>query len=195
LILLAKRNYQGALSSTNQWWSAHWGDYFTGTYTSPQLLSADPQLPQGVYDAPADTVYCGNVPLDDLNAHYCPAGDYVAFDVDILNWSLTLGDAFIYLVVAHEWGHAIQARLDPSLVQVRYELQADCFAGAEIQGAVNDGLVVLEPGDDQELYNSLVAVADASPWTNVNDHGNADERIAAYSNGANGGVNACLPTS
>jgi hypothetical protein len=44
-------------------------------------------------------------------------------------------DTRLYLVVAHEWGHAIQARLNPDIQAVRRELQADCLAGAAIFGA------------------------------------------------------------
>ena len=38
-----------------------------------------------------------------------------------------IGDTWIYLVIAHEWAHAIQNRLDLGLVANGRELQADCL--------------------------------------------------------------------
>jgi hypothetical protein len=102
-----------------------------------------------------------------------------------------IGDAWVYLIIAHEWGHAIQARLDRSLVSVAAELQADCLAGVSLQGAAQDGLVRIEAGDSEELQKTLIAVADDFPWTDESDHGNAQQRISAFNAGVNGGVAAC----
>jgi len=190
-------DYALALPITNDWWSRHWGEYFTGSYSPPFLLDVNPQLGIGLYDAPADAVFCGPVVLSDQNAYYCgppfiATEDYLAFDVDFLNRAVTVGDVFIYMIVAHEWGHAIQARLDTSLRQVRYELQADCLAGAVIQGVLDDGVLVFEPGDNDEVTAGLTSVADAIPWGQAGDHGSAQERIDNYNAGVFGGVNACL---
>ena len=103
-----------------------------------------------------------------------------------------IGDAWVYLIIAHEWGHAIQARLERDRVSVQAELQADCLAGASLFGAARAGLVTLEPGDTEELAQTLAAVADDYPWTDESDHGNARERTSAFSAGANGGVKACV---
>jgi hypothetical protein len=65
------------------------------------------------------------------------------------------GDFTVALVLAHEWGHAIQERFgfddsaNPTIVS---ELQADCLAGAWT-GYVASGesdILVLEPGDLEE---------------------------------------------
>jgi predicted metalloprotease len=103
-----------------------------------------------------------------------------------------IGDAWVYLIIAHEWGHAIQARLDQSLVSPAAELQADCLAGASLKGAAQDGLIQFEPGDDEEIGKTLSEVADDFPWTSESDHGNAQQRTSAFSQGANGGVAACI---
>ena len=76
-----------------------------------------------------------------------------------------IGDSWVYLVVAHEWGHAIQARLEDDLVATAEELQADCLGAAAMYGAVADRTLELEPGDDQELIGSLTTLADQMPWT------------------------------
>jgi hypothetical protein len=103
-----------------------------------------------------------------------------------------IGDAWVYLIIAHEWGHAIQARLQRDQVSVQAELQADCFAGASLFGAAERGFVDLEPGDTEELAATLQAVADDYPWTDESDHGDARERTGAFIAGRDGGVRACV---
>ncbi|MFD1211352.1 hypothetical protein ACFQ36_04770 [Arthrobacter sp. GCM10027362] len=176
-----------AQSATDAYWAAHWNEYFAGTYTSPNVV--------GLYDGlnPASAPVCGGVPLGPGNAYYCPEGDYLAWDIGLMANGYQSGDAWPYLVVAHEWGHAVQARLDPSLVAPASELQADCFAGASLYGAAADGTLVFEEGDQQELVSALGVLADQTPWTKSGDHGNAGERVAAFSNGGQGGAGACLP--
>jgi predicted metalloprotease len=95
--------------------------------------------------------------------------------------------------VAHEWGHAIQARLDQSLNSQASELQADCLAGAVLYGAVRDGTLTFEEGDVKEIATALTAVSDETPWTSVADHGDPFERTGAFDQGRRGGVPACLP--
>jgi predicted metalloprotease len=136
---------------------------------------------------------CDGEPSVPGNAFYCPAGDFLAWDDDLMAAGYTqIGDAWVYLVIAHEWGHAIQARLRPSQVSQATELQADCLAGAALQGAAREGLVQIEPGDAEEMTRTLVAVADDFPWTDSSSHGDAQQRTTAFNSGVDGGVDACL---
>ena len=72
-----------------------------------------------------------------------------------------IGDAFIYYLLGHEYGHGIQVRLG---IQYQYtieqELQADCFAGAYIGDMIRAGALKLEPGDLEEFRDGLLAVGD-----------------------------------
>jgi predicted metalloprotease len=136
---------------------------------------------------------CDGQPSAPGNAFYCPAGNFLAWDENLMDAGDTqIGDAWIYLVIAHEWGHAIQAQLPGREVSQAVELQADCLAGAALQGAADEGLVQIEPGDDQEITRALVAVADDFPWTDESSHGNAQQRTVAFRSGVRGGVDACL---
>jgi len=127
------------------------------------------------------------------NAFYCPEGDFLAWDEQLMDAGYRqIGDAWVYLVIAHEWGHAIQARLRRDQVSVAAELQADCLAGATLQGSVDDGDLILEPGDTQEIADTLVAVADDYPWSDSSSHGDAQERTNVFSTGAQGGLRACV---
>lgn len=136
---------------------------------------------------------CAGEPSVPGNAFYCPSGNFLAWDDNLMRAGYEkIGDAWVYLVIAHEWGHAIQAQLPDRYVAEAIELQADCLAGAAIQGAADQGLVRIEQGDAQEIRETLAAVADDYPWTDQSSHGNAEERTQAFDTGVSGGVNACL---
>jgi predicted metalloprotease len=168
-------------------WTRHWSDFFTGTYTPPTVV--------GLYDGsdPADTPSCGNQPLEAYNASYCTADGTVAWDANLLVDGVDqIGDSWVYLVIAHEWGHAIQDQLEDSLVAVGEELQADCLAAAALYGAAADGVLTFDMGDDAELIGSLTALADQMPWTMSSDHGDPFQRLEWFTLGRNGGVQACF---
>jgi uncharacterized protein len=136
---------------------------------------------------------CGGEPSVPGNAYYCPSGNFLAWDENLMRAGYTqIGDAWVYLVIAHEWGHAIQAQLPDRFVSRAVELQADCLAGAALQGAADQGLVRIEPGDDEEIAQTLQAVADDYRWTDESSHGNARQRTAAFQGGVRDGVEGCL---
>lgn len=193
-------DYATALQVVNGFWSAHYGEFFAGSYAPPGLVTATSIGVDGLYDGNVDRIPCGASMFQAGNAHYCgppyAAGShFVGFDVGFLRRAHELGDMFIYMIVAHEWGHAIQSGLVAGGLGVQYELQADCLAGAALEGAVRDGALVLEPGDYEEVDAGLAAIADAYPWGSVADHGNAQERIAMFRGGAQNGVRSCIPQS
>ncbi|WP_217214725.1 neutral zinc metallopeptidase [Streptomyces sp. AC550_RSS872] len=181
-----QEDIDAAVQGVDEFWKKHWSDYFTESYTSPQVL--------GLYDGTApDAPTCDGAPLEAGNAVYCPSEDFLAWDVGLMKQGYSTGDSYVYFVVAHEWGHAIQSRLDVALQEVSTELQADCLAGAELQGAQDDGTIGFEEGDAAELEQAIHSVSDQLPWTNPEDHGDADQRTKAFVRGLDGGVNACLP--
>jgi uncharacterized protein len=173
-----------AVDVTDTYWQRHFSELFGEEYRSPQVA--------GGYVG-SDGPPCGGQPSVPFNAFYCTDGDFLAWDENLMAAGYEqIGDAWVYLIIAHEWAHAIQARLDRGLVSVAAELQADCLAGASLQGAARDGLVQIEPGDAEELGQTLAAVADDFPWTDESSHGNAQQRTAAFNQGANGGATACV---
>jgi len=174
---------RGAVAATDGFWRRTFPEEFRRSYRPPEV--------KGGYlgdDGPS----CAGEPSAPFNAFYCPAEDFLAWDENLMAAGYErIGDAWVYLIIAHEWGHAIQARLERDRVSVAAELQADCLAGAALFGAARLGLVTLERGDTEELAQTLAAVADDYPWTNQRDHGNAQQRIGAFNTGADGGVSAC----
>jgi uncharacterized protein len=174
---------RAAVNAVNAFWEAEFPEQFGRTYTPPTVAG-----PYVGTNGPT----CAGQPSVPFNAIYCPPGDFIAWDDQLMASGYSqIGDAWVYLIIAHEWGHAIQARLDRDRVSVQAELQADCLAGAALAGAAEMGLIVVEPGDDKELAETLAAVADDYPWTKESDHGSAEERTGAFNAGAGGGVPAC----
>jgi predicted metalloprotease len=176
---------QSAAGATDAFWRQAFPDDFRRSYRSPQV--------KGGYQGESGPT-CGGQPSVAFNAFYCPSEDFLARDENLMAAGYRqIGDAWVYLIIAHEWGHAIQARLQTDQVSVAAELQADCLAGATLFGAADRGLLQFEQGDTEELARTLAAVADDFPWTKESDHGDAQQRTASFNKGAQGGPQACLP--
>jgi len=174
---------QSAVDATNTYWQRHFQELFDRAYRPPTV--------QGGYLGTSGPS-CGGQPSVAFNAFYCVDGDFLAWDENLMAAGYQqIGDAWVYLIIAHEWGHAIQARLDQTQLSVQLELQADCLAGATLSGAAQDGTLTIEEGDNEEIAQTLQAVADDYPWTSETDHGNAEERISAFNLGVQGGVRRC----
>jgi len=175
-----------AVAVTDAFWAANWSEYFTGDYVAPNVV--------GLYDGtdPNETVTCNGEVPEAGNAFYCGLDDSLVWDAGLMLDAYTEGDAIIWFIVAHEWGHAIQARLDPSILWAADELEADCFSAAALYGADADGLMDWDPGDSAEIANGITALSDETAWTSVEDHGDPFDRIDAFNDGRQGGVNACL---
>ncbi|GLX93412.1 hypothetical protein [Herbidospora sp. NBRC 101105] len=175
-----------AVSVTRAFWASHWYDYFRVRYLPPRVLG-------GYNGYSPNRPACGGQPLRPYNAGYCAAGHYIAWDVNLMRLGYEYGDGWIYHVIAHEWGHAVQANLPPGLHWGRLELQADCFAGAALQGAADDGDLVWERGDTAEIQRILRLLSGDTPWTRPGDHGSVSQRMWAFRLGVRGGVPACVP--
>ena len=154
----------------------------------------------GFYDsASGDSTSCDGT-ADPLNAGFC---SYRGTKSGIISWDMArfrqeearYGDAPIYVIVAHEVGHAAQHRFwfdneggatpDPD-DSVPYEQQADCLAGATLTKAEQDGYLVADPGDLNEI------VASISNMESGTDHGDAADRLAAFMTGYHGDIESCL---
>ena len=72
---------------------------------------------------------------------------------------------------------------------MRYELQADCYAGNWARSAYDDSR--LEDGDLQEALDAALAVGDFDT-ENPGHHGTPEQRRAAWTNGfESGDPSAC----
>jgi predicted metalloprotease len=139
---------------------------------------------------------CGDQPAPANNAFYCPAGDFIAWDETglMIPYYVQGGDFAASFVLAHEFGHAMQARLPRKEdAGVLRELQADCFAGAWARWVSRRGL--LDPGDLDEATLAVFAARDVpgTAWTDPRAHGSGFQRTRAFGDGFEGSVKECYP--
>ena len=132
------------------------------------------------------------------NAFYCPGQDIVAWDRKVLFPELKqrFGDFLVAMVLAHEWGHAIQKRTKvPSNRTIVLETQADCYAGAWTAYALKGGAPHFEisrPTLDQALSGYLLFRDPlGSDADDRQAHGSGFDRISGFQDGFEKGVSFC----
>ena len=185
---------QIAITDLNAYWTAQLPDLYGVTYAEPRDLVAL---------SGNDEVRCGGLVDREFwlgNAFYCELGDYIAWDSEELipNLFTSFGDFSVALVLAHEWGHAIQGpeRGNVNGRTIMTELQADCFAGAWT-GSVDAGEsenLSLEQGDVEEAMAGYVQLFRDPPGTSPFDegaHGTGFDRVAAFRGGFFNGPTRC----
>ena len=121
------------------------------------------------------------------NAFYCASKDVVAWDAEGLLPDLQsrFGDFVIPVVLAHEWGHAVQGRSNFTARTVTKELQADCFAGAWSKHAKDDKVFDVSSADLDKALAGILDVRD-TPGTSKIDptaHGSGFDRVSAFQDG------------
>jgi predicted metalloprotease len=133
------------------------------------------------------------------NAFYCPDGDFVAWDAEVLIPQLNayFGPLLVGVVMAHEYGHAVQQRLgmtrQPTFV---LEQQADCFAGAwvgDIIAGHSGSFGAVDPAQLDNTTAGLLMLRD-QPGTSARApqaHGNAFDRVRAFQEGVEQSAARC----
>lgn len=178
-----------AISDLQQFWE---GEY-------PKLYGSDYTPVKGgffaVMPSSGDLPPCAATAADVAgNAFYCPKADNVAWDAEGLLPDLRkrFGDFVIPVVLAHEWGHAVQARANFEGATVTREIQADCFAGAWAAHAKAETFKPTEDELDRALAGFLFLRDE--PGTEKADpsaHGSGFDRVNSFRTGFDKGVQAC----
>ena len=129
------------------------------------------------------------------NAFYCATKDVVAWDAEGLLPDLKekYGDFVIPVVLAHEWGHAVQGRSNFTARTVTKELQADCFAGAWSKHAKEDGVFKVTAADLDTALAGILDLRDTPGTSNIdpNAHGSGFDRVSAFQDGFDNGPEKC----
>ncbi|MET3805105.1 putative metalloprotease [Nakamurella sp. UYEF19] len=158
--------------------------------------------------AATGTSYCISSP-DQIagNAYYCPTGDAIVYDSAGLVPVLLghYGVAGLTAAFAHEFGHAIQARIGPTPAErsaqperypsILIEAQGDCFSGAFLAWtAAGKSAHVRLPASS--MVRAVAPLLDFSDPVSVKAddstaHGLSLDRLTAVLRGYRGGVTAC----
>lgn len=159
--------------------------------------------PNGViaFDEPIVTA-CGRAESDREAAFYCVIDEKIYYSADFRTLiEQQIGDFAWVVVVAHEWGHHVQAKLgfdlglvpdrSGEILPVEFEQQADCLAGAYSIDAEVSGW--LDPGDIEEaLYMTQISGdPPGTAWNDPRAHGTGEERLNAFLDGYEGGIAGC----
>jgi len=194
---------RNALADLNDFWS----QAYPAAYGSPwkPLTGGYYSVDPGNYDASVypDNVGCFSSP-DDVagNAFYCfpqqsGGGDDIVYDRTLLESLATDYGRFIpALVMAHEFGHAVQARTaPPSNLSIVFETQADCFAGAWTAWVADDKAkhFLVRPSELDDVLRGYLLLRDR-PGSGPSDngaHGSYFDRVSGFQEGFDNGAAAC----
>ena len=181
-----------AVADIQQFWTQEMAQQFHRPYRPVSAFySIDPD---GSVAAP-----CTDEPSDIRgNAFYCPSRDIVAWDRKVLLPQLQerFGDFLVAMVLAHEWGHAIQKRTTlPSDHTIVVETQADCYAGAFTAWALRGNaphFQISRPDLDRALSGFLLFSDPlGSQASDRQAHGSGFDRVSAFQDGYEQGVPFC----
>lgn len=157
------------------------------------------------YDSRTDTekTGCGSVKKL-VNAFYCSVDDSVAWDRGVLLPMLRqrFGPMSVVVVLAHEFGHAVQFRLGdkagiakntPTVVK---EQQADCFAGGYFRWVAEDKSKFYRVSTSEGLNQVMAAmflIRDQAGTSGADRgaHGTAFDRTFAFQTGFEKGPKEC----
>jgi predicted metalloprotease len=185
-----------AIADIEKFWTEQMPGVFGERYERVKAFySVDPN---GSRPAP-----CTDEPSDIRgNAFYCPAQDIVAWDRKGLFPELQkrFGDFLVAMVLAHEWGHAIQKRTKmPSNRTIVVETQADCYAGSWTAYALKGGAPHFEierPVLDSALSGYLLFRDPLGGGADDRQaHGSGFDRISAFQDGFEKGAKFCTTFS
>ena len=184
---------QRAVDAVNEYWRDTYPEVYGSEF--PELAGFYPYGPN------TEMPPCGpyQISYEEIadNAFYCPDDDIIAWDEGSLMPALNeeFGAFTVAIVIAHEFGHAVQARFGTGDRTVDLELQADCFAGAWTQHVSDGDAEGFDPDmvDLDKTVAGMIAIRDV-PGTAPDDpaaHGSGFDRVAAFQDGYENGADKC----
>ena len=192
--------------SSSQWcwpkprtFGAHLLPQYGARYSDPKLVL----FSGGVRSA------CG-IGMAQMGPFYCPQDEKVYIDLsfykELKDRFNAPGDAAQAYVIAHEVGHHVQKLLgimdqveavrqrvserQGNAIQVRVELQADCFAGVWAN-KTQEAKKIFEPGDIESALNAASAIGDDRIQKQTQGyvvpdsftHGSSEQRVRWFKRG------------
>ncbi|WP_448627254.1 neutral zinc metallopeptidase [Geodermatophilus sp. URMC 64] len=196
------REVRNALADLQGYWTQQFPDVFGTSFPPLQggYFSVDPDAidptayPQGIG--------CGQDPAAvEGNAFYCADpgtahSDSISYDRAFLGELADQYGRFLPdLVVAHEFGHAVQARVGSPGPSIATETQADCFAGAWTAWVADGSAahVNLRTAQLDDLLRGYLLLRDPVGTSTAaqSAHGSGFDRVSAFQEGFDDGPTAC----
>ncbi|MGK8524476.1 metallopeptidase [Nocardia asteroides] len=184
-----------AVADVQDFWTTRYGEHFPGAFKPvTEFISWDAKASR------AESVkFCKSETYQVVNAAYCGGDHTIGWDRGVLLPTLVreYGEMAVVMVLAHEYGHAIQGQarlaglLTPPLV---LEQQADCLAGVFLRHVAegDSAHFTLNTTDGlNAVLGATVAVRDRDPNDPDNVHGSAFERVTAVQIGYTDGADGC----
>ncbi|MGB3010042.1 MAG: neutral zinc metallopeptidase [Mycobacterium sp.] len=185
-----------SISDLEEFWRFAYPDTFDAELVPVQaVISWDSDAPDGMF--------CGETTEGLVNAAFCETDDTIGWDRTVLMPALRQanGDMAITMVMAHEYGHAIQkmATLNPPGVpSLVAEQQADCLAGVYLRWVAEgkSPRFTLNTGDGlNKILAAMISFRDPvlsqNEYIGGDEHGSAFERVSAFQFGFTDGASAC----
>lgn len=150
----------------------------------------------------SDLPACTGGEFPQNNAYYTSCADVIVYDDVQLFPSLyeTHGSLALGIVLAHEFGHAAQARTDyyGSLSSHTTEVQADCYAGAWLADFKRDATDAGVDANGAEVIALGLIVSELGHWdvgfddgSAAGSHGSGFDRVASFTDGLSLGIEHC----
>ena len=189
-----------AIDDIQKFWEDHYNDIYANSYSDlvGGVHAADPNSTEVM---PNGCDYDGDYTYVEDNAFYCDEGDFIVYDNTKLfpEFADQFGPLVTAVILAHEWGHAIQSptrsNVMYSLRSTTIELQADCFAGAwvgHVQADTINGLSFSEADITGALLGMMqIGDSPGDSSYDVNAHGSGFARVSAFQDGFVGGLAKC----
>jgi predicted metalloprotease len=189
-----------AIDDIQKFWEDHYNDIYANSYSAlvGGVHAADPNSTEVM---PNGCDYDGDYTYVEYNAFYCDEGDFIVYDNTKLfpEFADQFGPLVTAVILAHEWGHAIQSptrsNVMYSLRSTTIELQADCFAGAwvgHVQADTINGLSFSEADITGALLGMMqIGDSPGDSSYDVNAHGSGFDRVSAFQDGFVGGLAKC----
>lgn len=207
---------KNALSDVTNFWQTSYPKIASGA-ALPKLkgglfsINGDDVARNGSISGPAAKNGClkGDHASDIVdNAFYCESDDSIVWDrsgdhllAAIGKQAGAAGPLVVAMAFAHEFGHAIQARLgifNRNLPTIDTESQADCAAGAWTAAVLKNQAAHFRatPETLAGALNAYLLVRDKTPTSSqAISHGNGFDRLSALNDGITHGVTYCYSST
>lgn len=185
-----------AIADVEEYWQTEYSKTFRGNFKpASKYISWSATAPES-----ESVKFCLSSTYRMVNAAYCPLNHTIGWDRSVLLPLLVdkYGEMSVVMVLAHEYGHAIQSQADllrgfttDALVK---EQQADCLAGVFLRHVAegNSKHFTLNTTDGLNgVLGATVAVRDRDPNDPDAVHGSAFERVTAVQMGYTQGAKSC----